>query len=114
MVKIVFGIGRSGLQDWVLQRVTAIVIASFFIYVLMQGLCLNTHTFNAWQQILFTRYAKVFIFITILAIILHAWIGMWTITTDYLKITWLRLLIQLLIIASLLFELYWGVCLLWL
>jgi succinate dehydrogenase / fumarate reductase membrane anchor subunit len=52
-------------------------------------------------------------FAALLALVSHAWIGMWTVTTDYLKTAWFRLLVQLLIYITLLFYLVWGIQILW-
>ena len=85
MVTSVGSLGRTGVGDFVLQRVSAVVLALF-------GLCVGgwfvahpapTHAaFAAW----FTSAAmSVFATLALVALGAHAWIGMWTVGTDYLR-----------------------------
>ena len=84
MVTPVASFGRSGLADFVLQRVTAVVLGAY-------GVCLVG--FFAIAPVDHARLAEFFgsmpmrIFTTLAVISLaaHAWIGMWTIGTDYVR-----------------------------
>ena len=85
MVTNVGSLGRSGVADFVLQRVSAVVLIGF-------GLCVGgwfvvnpqpTHAaFTAW----FTSPAmSLFATLAVAALGVHAWIGMWTVGTDYFR-----------------------------
>ena len=58
-------------------------------------------------------FFKVFTVITILSLMLHAWVGIWTVLTDYVKPAWLRGLIEIAVIISLIGYFIWGVAILW-
>lgn len=51
--------------------------------------------------------------IALFALSLHAWIGIWTVTTDYMKCTALRLSVQMLVVLWLLSQFTWGLMILW-
>jgi succinate dehydrogenase / fumarate reductase membrane anchor subunit len=45
----------------------------------------------------------------ILALVGHAWVGMWTVLTDYVKSNGLRFVLQSAMILAVLVYLFWGV-----
>lgn len=107
-------INRSGLRDWLAQRVTSLVIAAYFIFIIIYLLAGQAITFDAWHQ-LFTHLAmKMFTFIVLLSILWHAWIGLWTVFTDYVKIRPLRFFLQTVVILLLVAYLAWVLEILWL
>ena len=84
MVTNVTSLTRSGLADFVVQRVSAVVIA-FYALCVFGFYLVNadlTHAqlvgyFSSTPMVLFST-------LTVLATAAHAWIGMWTIGTDYI------------------------------
>ena len=84
MVTPVASFGRSGLADFVLQRVTAVVLGVYGVWlvVFFAATPLNharlTEFFASLPMQIFTTLAVV-------ALAAHAWIGMWTIGTDYIR-----------------------------
>jgi succinate dehydrogenase / fumarate reductase membrane anchor subunit len=104
---------RFGLQDWLMQRLTALYLALYFLYLIVFFVSHNPLDYSAWQALFQCQIMKVATFIAFLALIAHAWIGMWTITTDYLKNNCVRISIQALVILALLGYGFWGVLILW-
>lgn len=114
MTKNVTSFGRSGLHDWFIQRISAIVIAAYMVYWIAFALKLSTPLdYPLWSQTLAQPWLKVFSLFTLIAIALHAWIGMWTVTTDYLKNLVLRIFVQVAIILTLLACVVWGLFIFW-
>jgi len=113
MVKTATGLGRTGLQDWIIQRATAIILALYTGYLFGYFITNANFHYETWHT-LFTftwmRYASL---LALFSLIAHAWIGIWTVTTDYVKPLALRLFIHLLVIMSLLLYLIWGVHIIW-
>ena len=105
MVTNVTSLTGNGLKDWLIQRVSAVVL----------GYCLmHPHmTYEQWSQLFHCQMFIVLNVITMFSLILHAWIGLWTVTTDYLKPTCIRLPIQMLIAALLLGLFIWFLMILW-
>ncbi|MCB1671321.1 MAG: succinate dehydrogenase, hydrophobic membrane anchor protein [Gammaproteobacteria bacterium] len=120
MVTNVSSFGRSGLFDWVVQRVSAVILASYTLCILSTLLLNPDMTYPEWQLVFDSFSMRFFTLLTLLAILAHGWIGMWTISTDYLttrmmggKGTVLRIGFQLLCIGLTLLYLVWGIDILW-
>lgn len=113
MVKNVTSLSRSGLRDWLTQRFSAIIIGAYIIF-LAAFILLHPHlTFTMWQHLFSYTLMRIITIIVLLAIMLHAYIGMWTISTDYLKNTVVRLLFQIVVFIALVAFLIWGLMILW-
>jgi succinate dehydrogenase / fumarate reductase membrane anchor subunit len=113
MVKAATSLGRTGLQDWLIQRVSAVGLAAYIIFIFITILRHSPLHYSAWKIIFSSHWMKGFTLLALLSLITHAWIGMWTITTDYLKNMVLRLSVQLLFFLVLLSDFFWGVCIIW-
>lgn len=77
-------LGRSGLYDWIVQRATAVVIAGYFLAILGFLVCGGEVTYAEWHSFMSCTTMKVATLVTLLATAAHAWVGLWTISTDYL------------------------------
>lgn len=94
--------------NWLVQRVTSVILAGY-CWLLLCSWWLHLN----WQNLFSQALIKNATFFTLLALIIHAWLGIWTVTTDYLKTTSLRLFMQILVLLMLLFYLAWGAEILW-
>ncbi len=113
MVASTTSLGRSGLHDWVIQRITAVVLAVYVVYLSAFVFSADSLTFAAWQGLFGQTWFKIFSLISIAALSFHAWIGMWVISTDYIKPTGIRLVFQALLILSCFAFIIWGAQILW-
>lgn len=105
----VIGLTDNGVRDWWLQRVSAVIIATYFI-VLSCFFLLHAHIhYRLLHSFFATTWMQVFTVIALISLFLHAWIGIWTVITDYVNAIALRLLIQLLVILTLTTYLVWGI-----
>lgn len=75
--------GRTGLHDWVLQRVTAVVMLAYVLYILGIVLFGPTPDYATWRAHFAGTPMKVFSLMALVSILIHAWIGLWTVSTDY-------------------------------
>ena len=113
MVTNVTSLGRSGLYDWLLQRATALILGVYCIY-LMFFMCTHVPlSYAAWVSFYASVPVQLFTAMALLSYVVHAWIGLWTVTTDYLNCSILRIGVQLLIITSLVLCLFWGISIVW-
>ena len=118
MVTAVTSLARSGLADWLVQRVSAVILLAFFgfmSYVLIGGV-----TYAEWTALFAQTWMKIFTLLAILSLASHAWIGMWGVLTDYLTERLLgstgnvlRISLQLLISLSLVIFVIWGIQVVW-
>jgi succinate dehydrogenase / fumarate reductase membrane anchor subunit len=75
---------KHGLQDWLLQRVTAVVLAAFTLVVLVSVLTAG-NAFEAWQSLFAGGWTRVLAYLTWLSLSYHAWVGVRDIWMDYVK-----------------------------
>ncbi|MFM8454494.1 MAG: succinate dehydrogenase, hydrophobic membrane anchor protein [Gammaproteobacteria bacterium] len=103
--------GSDGLQDWLLQRITGVYLFFYVIFIAYYYnlTCQLGFSFLAWRTVftpLWVRYASLF---AIVCILIHAWLGLWTVLTDYVKFTLLRLFLQFVILALLFSFTLWAI-----
>lgn len=113
MVSNVSALGRNGVHDWLLLRASAIVITLYVLYILGFVVVVPDITYEVWRGFFATSITKVFTLLTLLAILVHAWVGMWQVLTDYIKPLALLLLLQLAIVVVLLVYLLYGTIVVW-
>lgn len=104
---------RRGLRDWLIQRITAIVLAIYSVFILGYLIVSAPLNFNAWHALYSHELMRVFTFLVLLSLVYHTWIGLWTILTDYIKCAYLRLCLQAVVIVVLLGYVSWGIDILW-
>ena len=97
----------EGLRPWVIQRISAIVIALYLVYILACLVCADGLAFEAWREWLYAPYNSLFTGLFILALLFHAWVGMRDVVLDYIHNVLVRLMVLSAIISILL------VCGLW-
>lgn len=96
------GSAHAGMMSWLWQRVTAIYLAGFVIYVIVQLSLSPIRNHADWQAWFATGYVRMAWAIFILSILAHAWIGMRSIYLDYLHPLWLRFSVSLITALGLL------------
>lgn len=113
MVTNVTSLTGNGLKDWLIQRVTAIYFAVYSIFLICFLLTHSNLNFEQWHTLCAHGLFQIATAIALLALSLHAWIGIWTVTTDYMKCTALRLAVQMLVVLWLLSQFIWGLMIVW-
>ncbi|HYH42226.1 MAG TPA: succinate dehydrogenase, hydrophobic membrane anchor protein [Burkholderiales bacterium] len=108
-------VAHYGWRDWLIQRVTAVVMLVYTIFFLAVLAALPARDYDTWQalwQVPVMRFATLFFVISML---LHAWVGVRNIFMDYVKDTGVRLLLYVLVILTLIaygawaWQILWGV-----
>lgn len=105
-----------GLRDWLVQRLSAVVmlvyVGALGVFLLTAG---SSMSFMLWRALFATTWVKVFTTVTLLALLWHAWIGVRDIWMDYVKPLGLRVALHTLtalwLIGSLVYmiKVVWGV-----
>ncbi|GAA6167243.1 succinate dehydrogenase, hydrophobic membrane anchor protein [Sessilibacter corallicola] len=120
MVTAVTSFGRSGLYDWLIQRVSAVVLAAYTIFLVVYLVANPGLTYDQWSGLFDQLWMRVFSLVTLLSIIAHAWIGLWSVLTDYLtaraigaKAVVARIVAQVILGAVAITYTVWGVEILW-
>lgn len=91
----------EGLRPWVIQRVSAVYISLFLLYLVYSGLTATTVDYEAWRAWLFRPLNSVGVGLFIIATLFHAWIGVRDIVLDYVHNIMLRILVLALVVGVL-------------
>ncbi len=113
MVDNILSLSTKGLRDWLIQRVTAVILAFYSFFILGYLILHPQLQYDEWQMLFSYTSVKVFSFLVIFSLLLHAWIGMWTVFTDYIKSWQLRLLLQVAVAILFFWCLIYGAVVLW-
>ena len=113
MVTNVTSLTGNGLKDWLIQRVTAVYFAVYVFFMLGFLVSHPALSYEQWHALFAHSIVQIATIIALLALSMHTWIGIWTVTTDYMKCTVLRLSVQMVVILWLLSQLIWGFIILW-
>lgn len=103
----------NGLRDWLIQRATSLVMLLYIVFLIAFFITHKVVDYAVWHGLFSHLGMRLFSSLFLLSLIWHAWVGMWTIITDYIKPFVLRLVVQLLIIIGLLLCFIWGLAIFW-
>lgn len=104
---------HRGFWDWIIQRVSAILIGGYALFLMGYFVIYQPIYFAQWQGLYNHILMKCISFIVIISVLWHAWIGLWTVLTDYVHHKGLRLLIEIFICLLLLGYFAFAVETLW-
>ena len=120
MVTNATSLGRSGLFDWLVQRFSALVLLAWTAWVGIGVLTAAEFGYPQWRALFAAAPMQIFSLIAVLSLCAHAWVGVWTVTTDYLNEahlgragTAIRLLSQAACLLLTLACLLWGARIFW-
>jgi succinate dehydrogenase, hydrophobic membrane anchor protein len=120
MVTNVTSFGRSGLSDWLAQRISAVVLAAYTVFIVVYLILNPGLDYAQWKALHSCLAMRLFNLAAIASIVAHAWIGLWAVLTDYVtvrlmgpKATALRILLQLGMILVTLAYAVWAIDILW-
>ncbi|MDP3704715.1 MAG: succinate dehydrogenase, hydrophobic membrane anchor protein [Legionellaceae bacterium] len=113
MVTNVTSLTGNGLKDWLIQRVSAIYLAAYLLFLMGYLLSHLSLEYTNWHALFHLRSMQIASVIALFLLLLHAWIGIWTVTTDYIKRTGIRVSVQVLVALFLGSQFLWGFMIVW-
>jgi len=113
MVNNAATVGRSGVHDFILLRASAVVLACFVLFMLGFFVVTPEVTYDVWKGLFSNMAMKIFTMVAIIALLVHAWIGIWQVLSDYVKAAFLRGVLQFLFSVTLLAYLATGFLTVW-
>ncbi|GAA6205825.1 succinate dehydrogenase, hydrophobic membrane anchor protein [Colwellia sp. 1_MG-2023] len=113
MVNNAATVGRSGVHDFILIRTSAIILALYTFYILGFFVTTNEVTYDVWQGFFSGLCTKVFTILALFSLLVHAWIGIWQVLSDYIKPAFLRGALQFIFAVTLLGYLVMGLLTVW-
>jgi len=102
-----------GLGDWLLQRLTAVVMAIYTVAALAAIVWWAPATQADWRALFSGAFFRPFTMLFLVALLYHAWVGMRDILMDYVHPTGIRLALQSAVAVVLLLYLIWSASILW-
>jgi succinate dehydrogenase / fumarate reductase membrane anchor subunit len=102
-----------GIGDWLLQRLTAVVMAAYTVVFVACVLMHPPAAYAEWKALFSGTLFRLATMLFIAALLYHAWIGMRDILMDYLHATSVRLAMEVAVGLALLLYLLWAVSILW-
>ena len=102
-----------GLKDWLLQRLTAVLMAAYTLFVLGIALWNGGFDYTLWRALFANGAWKLASFLFMAALLFHAWVGVRDIYMDYIKPVGVRLALQFVSVVVLLGYLGWTRQILW-
>lgn len=113
MVKTVLSVAHQGLKDWIIQRLTAIIMMLYSLGMLAFFLKNPEWSYDSWHLLFSYLWVKVATLLFLLSLLAHAWIGVWTIFTDYVKCYVIRSILNSIVLIALFAFFFEGLLILW-
>ena len=113
MVSRVVTGAHYGLRDWLIQRVTAALMAAYSVALAGYLLLQPRLDYDVWTGLFSGQPMRTFTLLFLLSVFYHAWIGIRDIVMDYVKPASVRLAIHVLVILVSLLYAIWAVQILW-
>ena len=113
MVNNAATVGRSGVHDFILLRASAVILVLYTFFLAGFFLITPEVTYNVWHDLFACMSIKIFTLLAIIALVIHAWIGVWQVLSDYIKPALLRGSLQFVFSITLLVYLAAGFIIVW-
>lgn len=113
MVKRVVVGAHYGLRGWLIQRLSAVVMAAYTLLFILILLFAPPAHYGAWKALFASQAMKLATFVFLVSLFMHSWVGMRDILMDYVKPTWLRLALEGLVALLLVAYAGWALQILW-
>ena len=110
--RIVVG-ARYGLRDWLVQRISAIVMALYTVVFIVALAAAKPVDYGQWKALFAQGWMRLATLLFFVSLLLHAWVGMRDILMDYIKPTGWRLALEIVVILVLVGAAGWAVEILW-
>lgn len=96
------GSAGSGFGEWLVQRLTALYLAGFTLWLAWCLAVSPPADYLAWKLWFGLGGVRMAFGLFFVSTLVHAWVGMRSVFLDYAKPLWVRALVQLLTIVGLL------------
>ena len=120
MVGIVSSFSQSGVTNWLVQRISAVVMTAYIFFVTAYLLANPGISYAQWAELNSLLSMRLFSLITMASIASHAWIGIWCVLTDYVtvrllgpKADMIRKVLQAGMVAVIVVYFGWAIVILW-
>ncbi|WP_432379620.1 succinate dehydrogenase, hydrophobic membrane anchor protein [Duganella sp. P38] len=102
-----------GVKDWLVQRVTAVIMVAYTAILLLAFLTGQNFTYEGWAGLFAQQWFKLISAVTLIGLFYHAWVGMRDVWMDYVRAVGVRLFLQIATIAWLIGCAVWSIQIIW-
>jgi succinate dehydrogenase / fumarate reductase membrane anchor subunit len=102
------GSAHRGLGEWLAQRLSALYLAGFFLWLVLRLGFAPPADYAIWKTWFAGAGVRLAFALFFVGVLVHAWVGLRSVFLDYLKPPWLRLTVQILVAAGLLALAFWA------
>jgi succinate dehydrogenase / fumarate reductase, membrane anchor subunit len=102
-----------GLRDWLMQRVSSVVMAAYVAFFAIYFFAHAPQSYAGWRALFAPQWVRVLSMLFLISLFLHAWVGVRDIYMDYIKSAAVRLVLQVLTIVALAGYAIWSASILW-
>ena len=102
-----------GWQDWLAQRITAVIMLVFSIVFLFFFMVKGSVAYTDWRDLFHSHPFRILAALFLFAVFYHAWIGIRDVLMDYIKPVGIRLTAEVLALLYLAACSIWSVSILW-
>lgn len=76
----------SGLRAWAMQRLTAVYLGLYILYFITYLLFSPPDSYQAWHDYVANPVASIAMLLFIIALLIHAWVGIRDVLIDYVPL----------------------------
>jgi succinate dehydrogenase / fumarate reductase, membrane anchor subunit len=102
-----------GMRLWLSQRLTAVIMATYTVLLIIILAALQPNNHAAWRAIFATSWMCIATWIFFLSLFMHAWLGVSDVFKDYVFNLRLRAFLQVIVDILLVVYLVWISIILW-
>jgi succinate dehydrogenase / fumarate reductase membrane anchor subunit len=120
MISNAGGLNRNGLLEWIIQRITSVVITAYIFFVTYYLLAHPDISYSQWRDLNSLFLMKILNILMISSIAIHSIIGLWGVITDYItvrllgpKAKFLSVFFQAGMIIITLIYFFWAITIVW-
>ena len=102
-----------GMRLWLSQRLTALVMASYFVLLILMLIIVQPSGFAQWHAFAAPIWFRLATLAFFMCLFMHAWLGISDVLKDYVFNKTLRAYMQILVDVLLIAYLFWLMFILW-
>lgn len=102
-----------GMRLWLSQRLTALVMATYIILLLVLLAIMKPDGFAEWHAFVVPVWFKLATLLFFMCLLVHAWLGVADVLQDYVFNKTLRAYMQIAVDVALVAYLFWLMFILW-
>jgi len=98
----------SGLRAWIVQRITAVYVGAFLVYMALHFSLAPPASFEQWRAWVAAPAASIAVGLFFVALLMHAWVGVRDVVLDYVHPAGVRLAVLTVVGVTLVAEGLWA------